>query len=360
MHERFDVAVIGGGPAGTAAAISAARRGKTVVLLEAGRYPRHKVCGEFVSAESLQLLKSLLRETPGVELLERAPRVSRVEVHLAGGSFESPITPAAASIARYDLDHALWKAAIANGVDAREGVGRLGIKKQDGGFVITSKPSVQSDRLIYGAGRRSDRAGVGPALVGIKAHFRPSEPLESVGLYFGATGYCGVQPVAEGLVNVCALVVPDALKNIGWDRMRAAFEVHPELRRRQWEQVTETVATGTCVFTTPEPLTNGIECAGDAAGFIDPFLGDGISLALQSGELAGSLEDAGEYEREYRRRFLPLFRRAARLRRLLRAPSAVQKAALLIMRYPPFGAAVVAATRVKSGDPAHLGYKPLL
>src|ERR1041385_2073289 len=60
MSDRYDLAVIGGGPAGTAAAITAARRGKRVALLERGRYPRHKVCGEFVSAESLELLEALL------------------------------------------------------------------------------------------------------------------------------------------------------------------------------------------------------------------------------------------------------------------------------------------------------------
>ena len=56
----YDLAIIGGGPAGTSAAISAARQGARVLLLERGRFPRHKVCGEFVSAESLTLLKDLL------------------------------------------------------------------------------------------------------------------------------------------------------------------------------------------------------------------------------------------------------------------------------------------------------------
>jgi len=56
----YDLIVIGGGPAGSAAAIAAARAGAQVLLLERGRYPRHKVCGEFVSAESLDLLSTLL------------------------------------------------------------------------------------------------------------------------------------------------------------------------------------------------------------------------------------------------------------------------------------------------------------
>jgi flavin-dependent dehydrogenase len=56
----YDLIVVGGGPAGCATAISAARSGASVLLLERGRFPRHKVCGEFVSAESLELLNDLL------------------------------------------------------------------------------------------------------------------------------------------------------------------------------------------------------------------------------------------------------------------------------------------------------------
>jgi flavin-dependent dehydrogenase len=63
----FDLAVIGAGPAGSATAITAARLGAKVVLVEAGQFPRHKVCGEYVSAESLHILHDLLRDTPEAE-----------------------------------------------------------------------------------------------------------------------------------------------------------------------------------------------------------------------------------------------------------------------------------------------------
>jgi flavin-dependent dehydrogenase len=56
----YDLIVVGGGPAGTSAAITCARHGARVLLLERGQFPRHKVCGEFVSAESLELLSDLL------------------------------------------------------------------------------------------------------------------------------------------------------------------------------------------------------------------------------------------------------------------------------------------------------------
>src|SRR5512138_3557027 len=105
----YDLIVIGAGPAGCSAAITAARAGASVLLLERGRYPRHKVCGEFVSAESLELLEHLLDGSRG--LLTTSPRIHKSRVFLTAGGFEAPIEPAAASIARYDLDHALWMAA---------------------------------------------------------------------------------------------------------------------------------------------------------------------------------------------------------------------------------------------------------
>src|SRR5690348_6454788 len=100
----YDLIVIGGGPAGAAAAITGARRGARVLLLERSRYPRHKVCGEFVSPESLSLLASLLHGTGGEELLRQAPRVGRARLHSDGAILEARIQPAASSLSRYQLD----------------------------------------------------------------------------------------------------------------------------------------------------------------------------------------------------------------------------------------------------------------
>jgi len=223
------------------------------------------------------------------------------------------------------------------------------VVRQESGFTVEDGTrQIECERVILANGRRTDQTGTPSALVGIKAHFHPDEPIESVDLYFGENGYCGVQPLNDGVVNVCALVHADAMKNSGADRMRAAFDVHKKLRQVRWKQITETVATAALRFANPEPLRDGMQCVGDAAGFIDPFLGDGISLALQSGTLAGSLDSAEEYAAEYERRFLPVFRRATRLRRLLQAPKIWQRPALLLMKWPGVAAAVVERTRASA------------
>src|SRR5882672_4902132 len=99
----YDLIVIGGGPAGSSAAITAARGGARVLLLERGKFPRQKVCGEFVSAESLDLLAGLL-DAPHATLLSGALRIPRARVFLDGRKIETPVDPPAASIARLDLD----------------------------------------------------------------------------------------------------------------------------------------------------------------------------------------------------------------------------------------------------------------
>src|SRR5262245_33207164 len=114
----FDLAVVGARPAGCAAAATAACAGARVVLLEGKNFPRHKVCGEFVSAEALDVLGGLLgQEHP---LLHTAPVIERTRLWLGKRVVEAPLTPSARSITRYDLDSALWAAAKAAAVDCRE------------------------------------------------------------------------------------------------------------------------------------------------------------------------------------------------------------------------------------------------
>ncbi len=117
---QFDLAIIGGGPAGTSAAITAARMGAKVALFEARDFPRHKVCGEFVSAESLDLLAGLVQDVPETaELLARAPVIKRTRLLFGGRVIEVEVSPPALSISRYDLDALLWNAAQLAGVEVR-------------------------------------------------------------------------------------------------------------------------------------------------------------------------------------------------------------------------------------------------
>jgi hypothetical protein len=109
---QFDLAIVGAGPAGSSAGITATRHGARVGLFEAKDFPRHRVCGEFVSAEALDVLAGLLENVPfAASLFQNAPAIENMGLLLGGRVIESPVHPPALSISRHDLDALLWEAA---------------------------------------------------------------------------------------------------------------------------------------------------------------------------------------------------------------------------------------------------------
>ncbi|MBZ5533032.1 MAG: FAD-dependent oxidoreductase [Acidobacteriia bacterium] len=356
----YDLIVAGAGPAGSACAITAARAGARVLLLDKDRFPRHKVCGEFVSAESLRLLESLLQESLFGSRLE----IGSSRIFLDGKTVRLPVAPAALSIPRYDLDAALLQAARRAGVQAEEGVAVRDVQMpavaDDLFHVATSETTFTARAVVNASGRWSQLtkydAGGQAKWLGLKAHYRESSAPTSVDLYFFPGGYCGVTPLGPDSVNACAMVRADAATTL--DRVLAA---HPELlaRSRNWEPLFAAITTSPLYFRTPVTETNGMICAGDAAGFIDPFAGDGISLALHSGTLAAeslvpflqgkcSLAQArAQYSAAYARRFTPAFRNAAWLRRGLSAPKWIRSLGLSLMGTRPVAKLIVRKTRAR-------------
>ena len=316
-----DLIVIGGGPAGSAAAITASR-GARVLLLERGRFPRHKVCGEFVSSESLQILRTLLAGNHS--FLESCISISEARIFLDGQVITAPVHPPAASLTRFDLDYALWTAAEAAGVCTRSQTAVRSIQG-DGPFeVTTAEGHFQARAVVNASGRWSNlnthMADAPNKWIGLKAHFFESAPAITVDLYFFPGGYCGVQPVrspeivGETVVNVCAMV-----NSQDSNTLPQVFAQHAGLRERSrgWRPATDMVATSPLRFLKPVPVRDGILQTGDAAGFVDPFVGDGIALALRSGKLAASclldflsgkktLSDAADdYRNAHTRELLP-------------------------------------------------------
>ena len=360
----YDLLVAGGGPAGTSAAITAARLGARVLLLERGRFPRDKVCGEFVSPEALGLLESLLGGSPGAAtMLRSASRITHARAFVAGQCLEFSLAAPAASIPRFDFDAGLWRAAEAAGVAARQGVAVESIE-QNGVFRVATSAGVFSAKSVVNAsGRWSNlnsaaelRPGPSPRWqwLGIKAHFNEESPPPSADLYFFEGGYCGVLPARHGRVNACAMVRSDRARSL-----LEVFALHPELRERsrRWQPATEPVLTAPLVFRAPRSLRSGVLLAGDSAGFLDPFAGDGISAALHSGALAAqaladfwrqrmSLQQAAlRYHRDYELALRPAFRTAGRIRWLLRLPAALHAPVAKVLRTGPVARYLVSRTR---------------
>jgi flavin-dependent dehydrogenase len=197
--------------------------------------------------------------------------------------------------------------------------------------------------------------GSGPKWIGLKAHYREHDPAPSTDLYFFDNGYCGVQPVSPDAVNVCALVRADSATTL-----EAVFHRSPQLQARasQWERISPPVSTAPVLHRKPICVRDNMLFAGDAAGFIDPFAGDGISLALRSGQAAAeclrpfvagkvTLEVAcREYEAVYREQFAPLIAASTRVRRLTSLRGIARPVALQMLRIPGVLPFVIRKTRV--------------
>jgi menaquinone-9 beta-reductase len=367
MSTLYDLIVIGGGPGGTSAAITAARAGWQVLLLERGRLPRHKVCGEFVSVEALALLKWLLLDAQQ-DLLQQAISLSESRLLLDGHTIRIQVTPPAASIARYDLDFALWNAAESSGVTAIQDITVQRIEAGRPFRIQTAEGELCGRALINASGRwsnlgRMEPASNGSRWMGLKAHFH-GEMEAGVDLYFFDGGYCGVQPAprtqGNARVNVCALFRPKAAATF-----EELFRCHPllETRSRSWEAEYPSLSTFPVAFRDPCPVSGHVFNVGDAAGFVDPFVGDGISLALHGGHLAArsltpflrgdcDLEASAQtYAQSYRRALQPVYRVSSLFRRLLRIPRSLRVPFLSACEHSPrLARFLLEATRPRAAE----------
>lgn len=268
------VVIRGGGLAGSAAALAALERGSPVHVIEKSRLPRHKVCGEFLSAEALPLLDRL-----GVSLPATAP-IRRVRLRFARVEKQFALPEHAAGISRYLLDHHLLETVRARG-----------------GVISTQAEGAEPDVIAHGRNIPSMR---GRRAFGFKAHFvGPSD--DAVTLYFLPDGYVGVNPAEGGVTNVCGIVPEEWIRDLD-TRLNSFAPLRERLsglqQRFGWLYV------GPLVYRANWDPTGALR-AGDALNFVDPFSGSGMLTALETGVLAGRhavTGDSAGYYLECRRR----------------------------------------------------------
>lgn len=304
----------------------------------------------------MRLLSSLLEQ----DKFELWPEITSARIFLDHKEISLPIAPRARSIPRFELDAALLQSARRAGVRVEEGMTVRKVERKGPFIVSTLQTSFTAKAVVNATGRWSQLTrypAAGQAKwIGLKAHFKEAEPPSSVDLYFFSGGYCGISVVAKDTINAAAMVRADAAQSL--EQVMAS---HPQLwrRSRNWELVFPPISTSPLYFRNPETEDRGMMMAGDAAGFIDPFAGDGISLALHSGtqaaeSLQGFLQgncslaqSHQQYQAEYARRFAPAFRNASRLRKALSAPAWLRSGLMGLMGTRPIAHLVVHGTRAR-------------
>jgi flavin-dependent dehydrogenase len=302
VGQTRDVVVLGAGLAGSSAAYVLAKQGWDVVLLERHTFPRHKVCGEFLSPEAQASLRAmgLYERVEGLTpaRIEQAKLVSpmglAVYIALPGQAW---------GISRFALDAALAAAAVKNGVDLRFGVTATAVSQTKDGFeiVVRSKQelAIIRARAVLAACGRYSRAGLPPraaskrrpVYIGVKCHYEGVTMPPQVELFFFSGGYVGVCPVEGSRVNLCALVSSTLFartgqglqgilawvvgQNLGLARRLSGGKILPDTE----------VAVAPVDIQRPAAPWDGMACLGDTAVMIPPLCGDGMAMALRSAEL---------------------------------------------------------------------------
>lgn len=311
--------IIGGGLAGLCSAIDLSGKDLSVILLEKEAYPRHKVCGEYVSNETLPYLSSL-----GVDPYElgaisidqldfSVPEQESLTTSLPLGGF---------GISRYKFDHALYlKAQEKGALIVRDKVEK--IEFIDDFFRIsTKKGHSYSSRFVVGAyGKRTlldkklDREFIRhkSSYVAVKAHYKGHYPENLVGLYNFEGGYCGVSNVEDHKLNVCYLVdyrVFQRFKSI--DRFQEqVLKTNKRLNEvlNSSEMIFEKpLSISQISFDSKELVVDHVLMCGDSAGLIHPLCGNGMGMAIGAAQLVsesilsyfnGKLQTREEVEKQY-------------------------------------------------------------
>jgi menaquinone-9 beta-reductase len=376
---KYDVAIVGAGPGGTSVAIRLARAGFSVVLIEKAKFPRQKLCGEFISPECLPHFDELgvgdeVITAGGVRLARTVfygHNGKGVEVKsewFGGASAE------AVGLSRAAMDNCLLQRAMRLGIDVIEGsahgivlngdrVSGIQIKDKQG-----SETTVEATITVDASGRGRVLArhltngnGTPAKFVAFKTHVHGARISEDTCEIWGYRGGYGGSSLVEGSRNnLCFIVSSREVKRVGSDANRLLREVvcaNP----RAAEVLSDAVAVEPWLAVPIErygrselvPMP-GLLTVGDAAAFIDPFTGSGILMALESGKILAKAisENASSFDglsAAYRAAYAAAFDRRLRtsaiLRRAAFVPFAAELTVAVLALSSRFRRRIVRATR---------------
>jgi len=405
---KYDAIVVGGGPAGSSAAISLAQGGAKVLLLEEKRMPREKLCGEFITPEcfpSLERLRVMNRM-----LAAGAQKITRVSLVVSSGkSVDSQFarspsdSTSALSLSRARFDQILFDRAREAGADCLEGVAVKKCVYENGSprtieamMLQTGKSATFDASLVIDASGRNSRLTIGKRervagrrgsrLYALKAHLKNVESIDNaVELFFFPQGYGGLARVEDDLMNLCFIVDERTLRVAGGDpsKVLEASVMNNSVARerlRAAKVVGKWHSAGPLTFGKKRLASGGIIAIGDASGMIDPFTGTGIQIALRTGEIAAqAILEANQkrssaidstkrghssssldsiltsYERHYESEFSNRMKISALLRIAAFSPVVAGMLAGVLARSPRLASFVFRATR--SGKGGGVGHR---
>ena len=333
--ENKEVIIIGGGLAGLTAALHLLKNKHKVLLFEKNEFPKHKVCGEYISNEVVPYLKSLQLD---LETL-RPKQITKLSFSLVSGKTVTTTLPLGGiGLSRFALDYYLYQEVLKRGGSiVQETVSNVLFLEDN--FRVTTNNSVYYAKVVLGAfGKRSN---MDVALkrnfiskpsnwLGVKAHYKVPFADDLVGLHHFKGGYCGVSKVETDLVNICYLGNYETFKkhkSIATYQEKVVCQ-NPQLKAIFTDASIQFEAPLTISQISFEPkksVENKMLMIGDTAGLIHPLCGNGMAMAIHSAKLASEtatkfLEGTcsrTEMEKQYTKQWRRNFRTRMQTGRLL-------------------------------------------
>jgi flavin-dependent dehydrogenase len=331
---RYDAAIIGAGPAGSAAAKLLAEAGWSVALIEKSVFPRRKVCGEFISATTMPVLKACGIAAPFIAA--SGPPVMRIGAWAGATMLKAPREKLwGRALGREHLDVMLRDAAVAGGATLLQPAEVTGLRQEDDTHIcqLDDGQEIAARTVIAACGSWNPKGifalrNPAPApsdLFAFKAHFKDAslEPGLMPLLAFPG-GYGGLVESDAGRVSLSCCIRRDALETARAGGAKKAGEsvlAHIlDTTKGAWLALSHASLEGSFLSTGPiQPgiracHRDGVYFAGNIAGEAHPVIAEGISMAIQSSGLLSRMLIAGRgeaYEGEWRRHFAPRIRAAS-------------------------------------------------
>ncbi|MEX2578061.1 MAG: FAD-dependent monooxygenase [Verrucomicrobiales bacterium] len=266
-----EITIVGGGIAGLSLGVGLRRRGVDVTLIEAGRYPRHRVCGEFISGVDEETLQDL-----GVaDLLEDATPCSTTAWYAREGRFFTNELPApAVGISRRRLDARMAERFVALGGNLV-----VGERFRSGG---------PPEGTVLATGRRRS---AGSSWLGLKAHLTGFDLESDLEMHLGDGGYVGLSRIESGKTNLCGLFRQRTSLTVSRDTALTAYleacglGLLAKRAGRAAFDPDSHVAVSAFAFGRQDEASDGTLRVGDRHSIIGPFTGNGMSMAFQSAAL---------------------------------------------------------------------------
>ncbi len=354
--KRFDIAIIGAGPAGSSAAIALAGKGYSVALLDKERFPRGKLCGDFLNPVNWLLLRELKVEHAVLERPHETISIFRF-TSFSGEEAEIPLpasrdeTTVGLGLRRFELDYVLLEKARSLGVTVLDGWKPKELKRQPDGWILKTDPSdvlgELGARMLIGAdGRNSwvahhsglaDPAAMQGRSVGFQFRLKGAKRATGkVEIHLFPGGYAGIVGIDGDTVTLGLAIEKQRLPD-GPPReslLNSILPQNPSLREiLRSGSVNEMRSTYPVYFPPRRACGDGVLLVGDAARVNEPVTGEGIYFALKSGLLAArtidrafqksdvSADQLSSYERECRLAFRTRWRINALIRWLIYRPA---------------------------------------